>query len=167
MLSTTSAFGPSLAPPLPWDARLVRLAPIETTASPAKLAPLALILSIGLELSSYRTEDQVWGSSGYHLTRQVWRSNGYRVTPLDSVANALECIRNGDFDIVLLGNSVPLYDKKRLTVFVRSLGIPVRIISVTDFPADCADYADATVTSEPHKLLQCIGEVLAGLAGKL
>jgi hypothetical protein len=85
------------------------------------------------------------------VTRQVWHSSGYFVTPLDSVANALECIRNGDFDLVVLGNSVPLYDKKRLTVFVRSMGIRVRIISVSYFPNGCAEFADATVEATSNR----------------
>jgi hypothetical protein len=89
------------------------------------------------------------------------------VTPLDSVATALDCIRNGDFDVVLLGDSVPLYDKKRLTVFVRSLGIPLRIISVTDSGCDYADFADATVSNDPDKLMECIAHQLTSLSGKL
>jgi hypothetical protein len=87
------------------------------------------------------------------------------VTPLGSVANALECIRNGDFDLVLLGDSVPLYDKKRLTVFVRSLDSRVRVVSVTETSPDCADFADATVSSEPMRLLQSIRELLAARSG--
>jgi hypothetical protein len=167
MLSNTSALELSVAPPLAWDARLIRLSTTARSASTAGGTPIALILAIGIDLSSYQTEDQVWESSGCHVTRQVWRSNGYFVTPLDSVANALECVRNGDFDLVLLGSSVPIYDKKRLTDFVRSLGTAVRIVSVTDSPNDCADFADATVTNEPVKLSQCIGELLAALVGKL
>jgi hypothetical protein len=161
MQSNTSALGPSFAQPSAWDARLIRLLPTTTYETAPKALPLALILAIGMDLSSYRTADQVWQSSDCHVTRQVWHSNGYFVTPLDSVANALDCIRNGDFDLVLLGNSVPLYDKKRLSVFIRSLGSRVRVISVAETPQDCADFADASVGDEPSMLLHCMRELLA------
>jgi hypothetical protein len=116
--------------------------------------PSAVILSVGTDLSLSRSESL------------AWQSAGYRVTAVGSIRDAIDYIRYGDFDLVLMGNSIRICDRERLTLLIRALGSRVPVVCVTDSSSDCAAFADATVSNEPIKLLQCIGELLAAQAGK-
>jgi len=37
----------------------------------------------------------------------VWRSVGYRLTPAESIRDAIDNIPHGDFDLVMMGDSIP------------------------------------------------------------
>jgi len=116
--------------------------------------PIAVILSIGLDLSLSKSESQ------------DWQSAGYRMTPAGSIRDAIDHIRYGDFDLVLMGDSIRLGDRERLTFLIRALGSRVPVLCVTDSSSDSATFADATINNEPVRLLHCIRELLAAQAGK-
>jgi len=123
-------------------------------------APVASILSVGLDLSFYRSESQVWQSDGCHVTRQVWHSAGYQVTPSGSALKAFDYIRKGNFDLVLISESIALCDRERLTLLVRALGSNVPIVCVTDCSSEFGAYDGSTVGKAQASVLQCIRDVL-------
>jgi hypothetical protein len=128
--------------------------PIECVPSSGSFAatmfmPIAVILSVGVDIPFSRSQSQ------------VWQSAGYCVTPAESIRDAIDHIRYGDFDLVVMGDSIPLGERERLTCLMRALGSRVPVVCVTDCSSDCAAFADATVSNEPGRLLRCIGELLA------
>jgi hypothetical protein len=128
--------------------------PIAEALAASMFMPVAVILSVGVDLSLSKSQSQAWQSAGYHMT------------PAASIRDAIDHIRYGDFDLVLMGDSIRLGDRERLTFLIRALGSRVPVVCITDSPRDCAGFADATINNEPTRLLQCLGVVLAARAGK-
>ncbi len=154
MQSRKSALNSFPTPKSVREAGPIQFVPIAEALAATMFMPIAVILSVGLDLSLSRSQSQ------------VWQTTGYRVTLAESIRDALDYIRYGDFDLVLMGDSIQLVDRKRLTFLIRALGSCVPVVCVTDSPSDCAAFADATINNEPTRLLECIGELLAAQAGK-
>ena len=111
--------------------------------------PLTVVLAVGLDSSL--------------LTNQtsVWQSAGYVVTSAGSIKEAINHFRNGDFDLVLLGRLIPADSRERLTFLIRASGSRIPVICVADSSGDGDAFADATIGSEPVRLLEDIGEIMA------
>ena len=56
--------------------------------------PFKLVLAVGLDLSLLAGQ------------RSAWQSAGYFVTPAKSIKEAIVHLREGDFDLVLLGQFI-------------------------------------------------------------
>ena len=91
----------------------------------------------------------------------TWRSAGFVVLPAATMRDAFEHFRTGDFDLVLLGHSVPVESKERLTFLIRSSGSRTPVVSIANPPGDCHLFATATVKNESEAMLECMGELLA------
>jgi len=50
----------------------------------------------------------------------VWKSAGYFFIPAASIKEAIKHFKAGDFDLVLLGNSIPEESRERLTYLIRA-----------------------------------------------
>jgi DNA-binding NtrC family response regulator len=111
--------------------------------------PLTVVLAVGLDSSLLAAQNSVWQSAGYFVT-----STG-------SIREAIGHIRDGDFDLVLLGHSIPTDSRERLTFLIRAIGSRTPVVSVTDSSTGCDLFADATIRNEPSNLLQSIGELMA------
>jgi DNA-binding response OmpR family regulator len=111
--------------------------------------PLTVVLAVGMDLSLLTNQ------------RSVWRSAGYYVTFTWSVREAIAHLRDGDFDLVLLGRSIPPDSRERLTFLIRAAHSRTPVVCVTDCSSDSDTFADATIRSEPIKLLEDIGEIMA------
>jgi DNA-binding response OmpR family regulator len=113
---------------------------------------LTVVLAVGLDLSL--------------LTRQSsdWQSAGYVVTSAGSVREAIAHFRDGDFDLVLLGNGIPPDSKERLTFLLRASGSRIPVVCITNSSSDGDSFAGATIRNEPINLLQCIEEIMANRA---
>jgi hypothetical protein len=111
--------------------------------------PLTVTLNVGLELSL--------------LTKQpgAWKSAGYIVTSAYSVREAINHLRGGDFDLVVLGQSFPVKSRERLTFLIRASGSRIPVVCTADRAGDHRAFADATVGNEPTEQLEGIGELLA------
>jgi len=96
------------------------------------------------------------------LTNQssVWQSAGYLVTFAGSIKEAISLFRDGDFDLVLLGNSIQADSRERLAFLIRASGSQIPVVCVADSSRDADTFADATIRSEPIKLLEGIGEIM-------
>ena len=110
---------------------------------------LTVVLAVGLDswlLSTHRT---------------VWRSEGYIVVPAGSIPEAIDHFRAGDFDLVLLGDSISHENKAKLTSLIRGSGSQTPVVSVAS-SSDASDpFADATLKNDADALLTGMAEVLA------
>ncbi len=110
---------------------------------------LTVILAVGLDPSLLASQSS------------VWQSAGFIVTSTGSIREAIVQIRDGDFDLVLLGHSIPADSRERLTFLIRAIGSQTPVVSITDCSTGCDSFADATVGNEPSKLLNSIEELMA------
>ncbi len=93
--------------------------------------------------------------------RSVWQSAGYFVTPIKSINEAIAHLREGDFDLVLLGHSIPTDSRERFTFLIRASGSRTPVVSVSDSSTECDSFADATIRNDPAGLLKSIRELMA------
>jgi DNA-binding response OmpR family regulator len=91
----------------------------------------------------------------------VWRSEGYIVISAVSISEAIDHFRAGDFDLVLLGDSISLESKQRLTSLIRASGSQIPVVSVANSSTERDSFADATLKNDASALLTGMGEVLA------
>ena len=107
--------------------------------------PLKLILAVG--------KDPVLLENRCSTLRHA----GYIVDSEYSVKDAIERFKYGDFDLVLLGPSMPAQDRNRLAHLIRAFGSLTPIVSVASLHARVPDaFADAMVEDAPEKLLNGI-----------
>ena len=66
--------------------------------------PLTVVLAVGLDTANL--ESQI----------SDWRSAGLRITPAWSVRDAIVLFKDGDFDLVLLGRSIPADSRERTDI---------------------------------------------------
>ena len=111
--------------------------------------PINVVLAVGLD--SWLLENQ----------RTAWKSAGYFVISAESVKEAISHFKAGDFDLVLLGHSIPVETRERLTFLIRSTGSRTPVVCIGDSCSDCNSFADATFENDPNQLLTGIGELLA------
>ena len=110
---------------------------------------LTIILAVGVDSSLLASQ------------RPFWESAGCNVTPVVSIREAIVQFRDGDFDLILLGYSIPIESRERLTFLIRASGSRIPVICISDSPGDHDVFADATVRNEGNDLLQVIEELSA------
>ena len=91
----------------------------------------------------------------------AWQSAGHFVTPVKSIREAIVHLREGDFDLVLLGHSIPTDSRERFTFLIRESGSRTPVISLTDPPKTHDSFADLTIGNESANLLKSIREFMA------
>jgi CRP/FNR family cyclic AMP-dependent transcriptional regulator len=89
------------------------------------------------------------------LTAQsfAWKSAGYIVTSTGSVKEAIEHFRNGDFDLVLVGHTIPIEHRERLALLIRASGSRTPIVCIAGSMGGSDPFADATLKSDSSALL--------------
>lgn len=109
---------------------------------------LTLVLSVGLDPQLLETRNMVLQSAGYTLVSA------------HSIQEAVERFPQGDFDLVLLCQSVPAQQKNRLVNWIRASGsrVPVVCVSRNLDPGNAV--IGVAVSTEPGSLLQGIREAL-------
>ena len=100
----------------------------------------------------------------FEAQRTAWRSAGYFITSTGSIGEAIEHFMGGDFDLVLLGDSIPAVGKERLTYLIRASGSSVPVVSITDTGGLDEASAGETTMDESRRLLQRMRELLANHA---
>ena len=106
--------------------------------------PITVVLAVGLN------------SLEVEMHRSSWKSSGFFVIDASTVQEAIHHFKAGDFDLVLLGDSLPFDKKERLSYLIRASGSKVPVVSIGDPSIDPESYADATLRSEPNALLSGI-----------
>jgi DNA-binding NtrC family response regulator len=91
----------------------------------------------------------------------LWRSDGYIVISVNSLKEAIDHFRTGDFDLVLLGHAIAVEEKESLTLLIRAAGSRTPILCIADHSGNREPFADATVTNDSSALLRGMGELLA------
>jgi len=115
--------------------------------------PLTVILAVGLDPLLPTAQSP------------AWKSAGYIVISVGTIKEAIDHFRAGDFDLVLLGNSISLENKERLTFLIRSSGSRTPVVCIANLTEDCGCFADATLRNDSGELLSGIQELLAKSAG--
>jgi len=110
---------------------------------------LTVVLAVGLDSSLLACQSS------------VWQSAGFIVTSTGSIREAIGHIRDGDFDLVLLGDSIPTDSRDRLALLIRASGSRTPVVCITETATNCDSFADSTIKIEPSNLLQSIGELVA------
>jgi hypothetical protein len=110
---------------------------------------IIVVLAIGLDSALLKTQSP------------LWRAAGYVVNVAGSIREVIDHFKAGDFDLVLLGSSIPIENRERLTFLIRSLGshVPVAFIAESSGDSDC--FADATLRTAPKELLTGMRELVA------
>lgn len=114
--------------------------------------PLTVILAVGLDPLIATAQSA------------AWKSAGYIVISVTSIKKAIDHFRAGDFDLVLLGNSISLESKERLTFLIRSSGSHTPVICIANTSGDRNYFADATLNNDSSEFLKGIEEILAKTA---
>ena len=110
---------------------------------------LKVVLAIGVDLSLLEIQSSAWKSSGYIVTF-AW-----------SIKEAITHFRYGDFDLVLLGNSLSADSRERLIFLIRAAGSQVPVFFIADSAGARDGFADAIVRAEPTNILEEIEELMA------
>jgi len=115
--------------------------------------PVIVVLAIGLDSTVLKTQ------------RPLWQAAGYIVNVAGSVREAIDHFRAGDFDLALLGSSIPAENRERLTYLIRSLGSHVPVAFVAESSGDSGRFADATLRTEPKAMLAGMRALVAKSRG--
>jgi len=86
--------------------------------------PLTVVLAVGLDPSLPTAQNA------------VWKSAGYIVISVGTIKEAIDHFKAGDFDLVLLGNSISLENKERLTFLIRSSGSRTPVVCIANLAED-------------------------------
>ncbi len=108
-----------------------------------------LILSVGLDPLILRAREA------------ILRSEGYIVVSASSIKEAFLLFRDGDFDLMILCNTLPVMDRERLTCLIRASGSRIPIASISSMPWERRVFPDATVDENPVELAVGIRRMLA------
>ena len=110
---------------------------------------LKVVLAVGVDSSMLAAHSVEWGAAGFV------------VLPVTTMSEAFEHFRTGDFDLVLLGHSLPVESKERLTCLVRSSGSRTPVLAIADASDNCDTFASGTVRNDANSMLQYMGELMA------
>jgi hypothetical protein len=111
--------------------------------------PLKVVLSVGVDS---------WLLASHSA---AWRPAGFIVLSAATLRDAFDHFRAADFDLVLLGDSLSVENKERLTFLIRSSGSCTPVVSIANPSGACDSFADATIRNDSNALLQGMGELLA------
>ena len=119
--------------------------------------PLTLVLAIGLDPFSLEIRNALLQSAGYIVVSAL------------SLKEAVNQFLNGDFDLVLLDNSLPPQDRDRITSLIRVSGSRTPVVSIASgtFATENGhshSLVDATFDEHPDNLLRGIRSVLVKTA---
>ena len=115
---------------------------------------LAVILAVGVDPWLPMTQSA------------VWKSAGYIVISVASIKQAIDHFKAGDFDLVLLGNSISLESKERLTFLIRTFGSNIPVVCIGNPSGDHGCFADATLKNDSSELLADVEALLAKEASR-
>ena len=113
---------------------------------------IILVLAVGLD----------WYLLESH--REAWKSAGYFVISTTLIKGAIDHFHAGDFDLVLLGHSIPAEARERLTSLIRATGALVPVACIAGSPGRHDYFADATFEQDSADLLTGMRELLRSKA---
>ena len=119
--------------------------------------PLTVVLAVGMDAWRLITQSPIWKSAGYIAVSAA------------SIKEGIDYFRAGDFDLVLMGHSIPAESKRRLAYLIRATGAQTPVVSIEKSPQASDPFADATIhndtgANDTGALLSGIGKLLADKA---
>lgn len=111
--------------------------------------PLTVVLAVGVDAWLLTTQSPIWKSAGYIAVSAA------------SIKEAIDFFKTGDFDLVLMGHSIPVESKKRLAHLIRATGAQTPVVSIEKSPVTCEPFADATIHNDSRAVFAGIGKLLA------
>jgi len=89
-----------------------------------------------------------------------WKSAGYIVQSASSIREAISHFKAGDYDLVLLGNSISAENRERLTFLIRASGAQTPVVLMESRSANFDSLADETLKNDSSEILTGLGELL-------
>jgi hypothetical protein len=111
--------------------------------------PLTVVLAVGMDAWLLATQ------------RPEWKSAGFVVVPAASIEQAIDHFKGGDFDLILLGQSIPPEGRQKLVHLIRATGARIPLVCVESAPADCSPLSDTLPGNDLSSILTGIDELLA------
>ena len=109
-----------------------------------------LVLSVG------------WDPMILHTRNLLLQSAGYIVVSAMSMKDAVHLFQDGDFDLVILCNSISTRDCERLRCLIRASGSRIPIVCVAEaVPGDHKAFAEAHLDEDPVAFLRTLEDVLS------
>jgi DNA-binding response OmpR family regulator len=90
----------------------------------------------------------------------LWRSKGYFFIAAQTIQEAISHFHAGDFDIVLLDDSISLENRERLAFLIRASGSKTPVVCMGDRPSECDSFADVSLGNDFRELFEGIRELL-------
>jgi hypothetical protein len=111
--------------------------------------PLSVVLAAGLDSWLLATHTK------------VWRSAGYFVVSADSIGEAIDLFNDGDFDLVVLGDSFSIENRESLTSLIRATGSQTPVAFIGNTSSDSDSFADSTLKNDLITFLAGLRKLLA------
>jgi hypothetical protein len=110
---------------------------------------ITMVLAVGVDSSLLPAQDSLWNAAGFILM------------PVNSIREAISHFISGDFDIVLLGESLSMEQRERLTFLIRAFGSHIPVACIATSPTDCNSFADATLRCDTRLLVTGMEKLVA------
>jgi hypothetical protein len=114
--------------------------------------PNTIVLAVGLDWWLLEQHGAAWKSAGFIV---VWTA---------SINDAIDCLKAGVFDLVMLGQSIPAETREKLAVLVRGIGANVPAACVPGSPGHLDSIANAAFERDSTDLLAGMRELLRSKA---
>jgi DNA-binding response OmpR family regulator len=123
-----------------------------------------LVALLAEKLAKRRTKGRVLTVAYDEPLLQTWalllEAQGYDAVASKDLESLLQSCKEQVFDVLVLGSSLPLTDKRSMIEAVRGC-CPAPVIAVTKKDGQEPDGADFHVAPDPEKLLQCVADVIS------
>lgn len=103
------------------------------------------------------------GLDSWKLTAQsaLLKSAGYIFIATRSIRDAIDHFRAGDFDLVLLDNSISSEEREKLDILIRATGSKTPVACIDHHSGDFPWSTTATLKDDSLGLLESIGDLLS------
>jgi CheY-like chemotaxis protein len=92
---------------------------------------------------------------------RVLRTAGYFVVSAASIKGAFHLFQEGDFDLMVMCNTIPARDRERLTCLIRVSGSRIPIASISSTKTEKMVFPEATVEENSVEFLAGIKRLMA------
>jgi hypothetical protein len=110
--------------------------------------PITVVLAVGLDPWLLATQTR------------VWRAAGYFVVSADSIGEAVDLFNDGDFDLVVLGDSVSIENRETITSLIRASGSRTPVVPIGNTLSNADSFADSTTKDDSNSLVKGLRELL-------
>jgi hypothetical protein len=109
---------------------------------------LTVVLAVGMDSWKLATQSS------------AWKSQGFILVPVDSIDEAIDHFIDGDFDLVLLDNTISSECSERLTFLIRASGSFTPVVCLAATSGDYPAFTDATFRYDSYEPIPGMKELL-------